>query len=159
MGVVLPLADWASRVDTTDLQETELDHDDRSIDSDDVPDLESLDSNRHAQIGDMQHMSTRNGGGGDGGERTTSLLPYYIEPLVIGQRDATIVVVTRGMIPRALNEMTGDLFRHPTITSFRIREVHDTHIEVRIRMGLFFGPTDQRPMRDEIMHRDMMQVD
>ena len=145
MGSVSTLADWTSRVNDAGVQETGVDHDDRSIDSDEVPDLEPLDSDRYAQMGYMQLISARISGRGSGGETTTSLLPYYIEPMVIGQRDATIVVEIRGMTPRPLNELIGEMFRHPTITSFRIREIHDTHVEVRTRLGLFLDPETNDP--------------
>ena len=107
---------------------------------------------------DVQLMSTMIGEGESRWKTASALLPYYIEPMVFGRQDATVVVKIRGLIPLPLIDLVEDMFNHPTITSFRYREVHDSYVEIRTRMGLFHGTTDQRPIKEEIVHRDMIQV-
>ena len=154
------LADWLSR-ESHAWQDAGMDYDDDEIEQllndDDVPELEEI--HHPVSISNVMTTVVENRRSREDNITSTALLPYYIDPMIIGQQDATIVINVREVVRPAAQNAMEFIFPTPTKVNWRYWGLHSTHKERRIRMGLFMGLADNRPMKEDIIHWDGIQVD
>ena len=122
-----------------------------------VPELEEI--HHPVSISNVMTTVVENRRSRENNITSTALLPYYIDPMIIGQQDATIVINVREVVRPTAQDAMEFIFPTPTKVNWRYWGLHSTHKERRIRMGLFMGLADSRPMKEDIIHWDGIQVD